>query len=756
MSRRLTLLIGGYFLVIAIIVAAVLPFALGVLHSETTIEHRLDPATENAQELLVLALDQETGERGFVLSEGKDPWNLAPYQAARGKQSAVEHALTSLKLNAEQRDGLQATIDALHKWSHDHAEHEIALVNDNHSAQARSPEAMTRGRELFDEFRNKQTQFVALIDKELAAKRRDLHRSSLLAILALAAGSVLAIVLALFVRKWSRAAEARERERTRERMAFSEVHRLASVLATAHTSSDIAALAVQETASILGVSDVHIWTIGDRDRLHLAGTTDTLAKAGNAPSVLAISDHNAPADVLADNRPLFFGSRDTYVNAYPGWASVLDVQGAGALAVLPARSDLRAIGAVELFYREPREFNEDERMLLELTAEQIGNALGHAYAREREHAAAAKLQESLLGPQMLVDGVGHASRYLPAEATLHIGGDWHNVQRLADGRILIAVGDVVGRGLEAATVMGQLRSAVSAIALRCETPAELLVSLDEFADEIPGASSTTVALAFVDTARATLDYVCAGHPPPILVSPEGDARLLDNAVTWPLAIGPERPPHIGARVPFQPGSMVLLYSDGLVERRREPLDAGIERLVSAVKEYWNAPLDSMCDQVLERVLQGHRRDDDIALLALRSPVATPNLFLMKIEATPAAVGRVRERLRGWLDEFELSPDDQLSVLVAVGEACTNAVEHAYASGRPNLFRVEARREGNAITCCVTDTGAWKDNAARTARGNGLAIMRELMDDVVVVRRNNGTSVTLTYRVGVRNESAVLG
>ncbi|HTL85384.1 MAG TPA: SpoIIE family protein phosphatase [Acidimicrobiia bacterium] len=756
MSRRLTLLIGGYFLVIAIMVAAVLPFALGVLHSETTIEHRLDPATRNSHELLVVALDEETGERGYVLSAAHDPWFLAPYQAARARQAGIEDSLASLKLSADERDALQATIDALHKWSHDHAEHEIALVHNNQTPEARSAASTTRGRQLFDDFRNKQGQFVALIDKELAAKRRELHRSSLLAILALAAGSVLAIVLALLVRNWSRAAEVRERERARERMAFSEVHRLASVLATAHTSSDIAALAVQETASILGVSDVHIWTIGDRDRLHLAGTTDTLAQDGTAPSVLAISDHNAPADVLADNRPLFFSTRDAYASTYPGWASVLDVQGAGALAVLPARSDLRAIGAVELFYRAPREFDEDERMLLELTAEQIGNALGHAYAREREHAAAAKLQESLLGPQMLVDGVGHASRYLPAEATLHIGGDWHNVQRLADGRILIAVGDVVGRGLEAATVMGQLRSAVSAIALRCDTPAELLVALDEFAAEIPGASSTTVAVAFADIERATLDYVCAGHPPPVLVSPEGDARLLDNAVSWPLAIGPTRPSGIGARVPFPPGSLVLLYSDGLIERRREPLDEGIDRLVEAVTANWNTPLDTLCDRLLERVLQGHRRDDDIALLALRSPVVSPKLFLMKLEATPAAVGRVRERLRGWLDEFELPPDDQLAILVAVGEACTNAIEHAYGSGRPNLFRVEAQREGDAITCCVTDTGAWKDNATRTARGNGLAIMRELMDDVVVVRRNSGTSVTLTYRVGVRNETALLG
>jgi anti-sigma regulatory factor (Ser/Thr protein kinase) len=362
----------------------------------------------------------------------------------------------------------------------------------------------------------------------------------------------------------------------------------------------------------------------------------------------------------------------------------------------------------------------------------------------------------LLGPPMLVDGVGHSSRYLPAEAALHIGGDWHNAQRLPDGRIMIAVGDVVGRGLAAATVMGQLRSAVSACALRCTTPADLLDCLDEFAAEIPGASSTTIGLAFVDVERQTLDYVSAGHPPPVFVSPDGQVRVLDCAVTWPLAIGRMPRGQIGATVPFPPGSLVLLYSDGLVERRAETLDTGIARLVEVVRAHWNVPMDALCDRILSDLLHGHLRDDDIALLALRSPVAAPELFLMKVNAAPDAVGRVRERLRAWLDGMALAPDDQLAVLVAVGEACTNAIEHAYGDGDANLFRVEASVRDGSVVCCVTDTGAWKDNATRTARGNGLTIMRELMDEVQVNRRPTGTSVTLTYRPGVRDESAVLG
>jgi anti-sigma regulatory factor (Ser/Thr protein kinase) len=177
-----------------------------------------------------------------------------------------------------------------------------------------------------------------------------------------------------------------------------------------------------------------------------------------------------------------------------------------------------------------------------------------------------------------------------------------------------------------------------------------------------------------------------------------------------------------------------------------------------VRANWNLPLDTVCDRVMDDSLPDARRDD-VALLALRSPVATRDVFLMKLDAKSQSVGRVRESLRGWLDNLGLDPDDQLAILVSVGEASTNAVEHAYTSMGTNLFRVEACCRDGEVTCCVTDSGAWKDNAIRTARGNGLAIMQELMDRVDIERRPGGTAVTLTYRieahtVGERDASAL--
>ncbi len=752
MKRRLAWVTAGYFVVIGLVLAATLPFALYVLRIEDQIQHELEPASVGARRLLSGALDQETGLRGYLITG--DPTFLTPYDTGEQRETSLEQSLAALPLDHQERANLTATVASLHVWQTNYADPEIALVRAGHIDQARSSKATVEGRQLFDTFRTNVNQFSDLVDRRLNDTRDRLHLYSILALIVLVAASLLAVALAIMLRRWARSSAERDERRIKERESFSEVHALGALLAASPTTEDVAHVAATEAVGLLAASDVHVWTVGDRNRLRLAGSTDTHAETGTAPAVLSLSDTNAPADTVRSGRAVFFDDIKEFAAAYPGWESALLVQQAKAVAIVPTRSDRRVVGALEVFYRDTQDFDDVRRTLIELTADQIGNALARAQTHEREHEAAAKLQDSLLGPPVLVENAGHSVRYLPAEATLHIGGDWHNTQQLRDGRIMIAVGDVVGRGLEAATVMGQLRSAVSACALRGSSPYDLLDCLDEFAAEIPGATSTTVVLGFVDVEHQVLDYICAGHPPPVLVTPEGKVQLLDKATTWPLAIGDLERGETGASVDFPPGSLVVMYSDGLVERRTEKLDDGIERLMNAVQARSSWPLDALCDGVLDDMLHGQRRNDDIALLALRSPASTPDLFLMNPRAEPNAVGRVRERLRSWLDALNLDPDDQLAVLVAVGEACTNAVEHAYGRSEHNVFRVEACREGASIVCCVTDAGAWKDNAARAARGNGLAIMRELMDEVVITRRPTGTAITLRYRPGVRDVSPV--
>jgi serine phosphatase RsbU (regulator of sigma subunit)/anti-sigma regulatory factor (Ser/Thr protein kinase) len=657
-------------------------------------------------------------------------------------------------LRRDERTQLQQAVAALDRWHTQSALTDIAVTRSGHPEAARTEHAAAMGKELFDDFRTKAATFLTTVEQRTSRERDALARNSTLAIIALLIASAVGIVAGSLMRRWVRRSIELEEHHLREQLSIAEVHRLASSLAQARTPHEVGEIGTRDAARVLGADAVHLWTEGDRDRLTLVGSTDGLATSGSAPSVLSSLDRNGPADALRTGNARYFPTRDAFAAEYPGWVSVVDVQGAQSVAIVPATSPHGPVGSVEVFYQSPRAFDELERTILALIADQIGSALDRARTRDREYAATARLQDSLLGPRHLVDGAGHSTRYLPAETSLNVGGDWHNAQRLPDGRILVAVGDVVGRGLEAATVMGQLRSAVSACAPRCATPGDLLDALDDFAAEIPGASSSTIALAFVDVDNATLTYVCAGHPPPILVSPTGMVRVLDDAVTWPLAIAANRPAHLGVEVPFPPGSMVILYSDGLIERRGEILDEGIRRIERSVAENWNLPLDILCDRIVERGLRGQRRNDDVALLALRSPAANPRVFLMQPVARPDAVGRVRERLREWLDGRGLAPDDQLAILVAVGEACTNAIEHAYGNEGRNLFRVEACCRNGYVLCCVTDSGAWKDNAMRTARGNGVTIMNELMDDVTIERRPNGTAVTLTYRLGTRDAAAL--
>jgi serine phosphatase RsbU (regulator of sigma subunit)/anti-sigma regulatory factor (Ser/Thr protein kinase) len=361
-------------------------------------------------------------------------------------------------------------------------------------------------------------------------------------------------------------------------------------------------------------------------------------------------------------------------------------------------------------------------------------------SREQLATVARTLQESLLGPPVLVEGAGHAARYLPAAARFDVGGDWYNAQRLVDGRIAIAVGDVVGSGLEAATIMGQLRSALSACAYRADTAAEVIETLDLFAESVPGAQAATTVFALVDLVNANVEYSRAGHPPPMLVSPEGDVEVLEGGRGWPLAVRGLRAPRPAATAPFSSGSLLVLYSDGLVERRGESIEKGLQRLQESIGRHWREPLEVFCDSVIADMFIDATQQDDVALIVLRSPVLSDVMILRKVRADASALRDVRAELGRWLARIGMSEPDAEAMQHAVGEACTNAIMHAYEDAA-NLFRVEASLIDGEIICCVADTGTWREHS-ELRQGYGLPIIRELMDDLQVVQRSTGTTVVM--------------
>ncbi|MCT9082947.1 PP2C family protein-serine/threonine phosphatase [Streptomyces fulvoviolaceus] len=247
--------------------------------------------------------------------------------------------------------------------------------------------------------------------------------------------------------------------------------------------------------------------------------------------------------------------------------------------------------------------------------QEVNERLRKAHAHEREVALA--LQAAMLpAPQP----VGHhkaAVRYQPAIDALNVCGDWYDLVDLPDGAMAVAVGDVVGHGLAAACAMGQLRSALSAACRVADGPAEALEALGLYARFVEGAESTTAVTTFIDWDDHTITYSCAGHPPPALLHPDGSVAFLDRATDPPLGARPEHVARPQARTPFVEGATLVLYTDGLIERRDEDIDAGLARLSGSLTRHRGSAPEALADALLADLLPSTGNTDDTALIVLR-------------------------------------------------------------------------------------------------------------------------------------------
>ncbi|KUM80593.1 PP2C family protein-serine/threonine phosphatase [Streptomyces griseorubiginosus] len=247
--------------------------------------------------------------------------------------------------------------------------------------------------------------------------------------------------------------------------------------------------------------------------------------------------------------------------------------------------------------------------------QEVNERLRKAHAHEREVALA--LQEALLpapGP------LGHhqaAVRYRPAVGALNVCGDWYDLVDLPGDCLAVAVGDVVGHGLAAACVMGQLRSALSAATRVADGPARALEALGLYARSVEGAESTTAATAFVDWGTHTLTYSSAGHLPPALLHPDGTVTFLDQATDPPLGASVEHSERPEASAPFTEGATLVLYTDGLVERRTEDIDIGLARLARSLGAHREAGPEDLADALLTDLLPHTGTADDTALVVIR-------------------------------------------------------------------------------------------------------------------------------------------
>ncbi|MET9523473.1 PP2C family protein-serine/threonine phosphatase [Streptomyces coeruleorubidus] len=247
--------------------------------------------------------------------------------------------------------------------------------------------------------------------------------------------------------------------------------------------------------------------------------------------------------------------------------------------------------------------------------EQLNEQLRQAHARERE--IAVTLQEVMLRSPDLNRHRDIAVRYLPASGSLNVCGDWYDVVDLPPDRYSVAVGDVVGHGIEAAAVMGMLRSALSAAIRAVPSPAQALEVLGLYARAVDGALATTVAKVLIDPRSRLIIYSNAGHPPPVLLRPDGSCQLLDQATDPPLGARPEHVPRPQAGLSYSRGDTLVLYTDGLIERRGEDIDIGLTRLIDALAQDGTLPVEELADGLLARMGVSGGGQDDIALVVVR-------------------------------------------------------------------------------------------------------------------------------------------
>jgi PAS domain S-box-containing protein len=505
--------------------------------------------------------------------------------------------------------------------------------------------------------------------------------------------------------------------------AVSGVDEVGQVVANAGTAAFAAAASVLWTLD--PATSALMWTagagtVGPPDDLPPA--QDTLPEVGRlrAGEVARVTDTEAAA-------------------AFPRLHAALGA-GPGLLVLSPLVAADRTLGVLALRLGASRAPDPEELRLLQTLGQQAGLALERARLYDEQRGVATTLQHSML-PGTLPDDprLGLSACYRPAIDALEVGGDWYDAFFLDSDRVAVVVGDVVGRGLHAAAAMGQLRSAVRALATVDSGPALLLTRLDRFVEGVPAAETATMAYAEVDLRDGSVRYACAGHPPPVVVDAAGRAVLLWDGRSAPLGA------HFGvaarpeATVTLAGGSRLVLYTDGLVERRDQPLDQCIEALAELLGNWAHRPFDTMARGVTDAVLGTGSTGDDVCLLALA--YREHPTFARAVPADTALLSPLRADLTHWLHTHGVTGEDHDATVLACSEAVANAIEHGYSQQPDGVVDVLATIASGHLRLRVRDRGRWRPQTVRLERGRGLHLVRALMDHVVVDHRT-GTVVTM--------------
>ena len=548
-------------------------------------------------------------------------------------------------------------------------------------------------------------------------------------------------VLAAFMRDLSET-RRRDEERAelyREQAARAEAERVTDVVRALQLLVD-AALAhrrlddmfeelLPRVREVLQADAATVFLTGDDDRVSVVASTVPLP---DEPLTLEIGEGLA-------GRVAATGIPEVLRNPAPG--QLIDPafrdQDLSSVICVPLTADEAITGVIQVGAR--RQFSQEDMRLLELAADRVALSIDHARVFEREHRIAETLQRSLL-PERLpgIPGIGVAARYLPAAAEAEVGGDWYDVIPIPGGSVGLVMGDVAGKGLAAASMVGRLRSALRAYALEGHDPATVVERLNRLVfTELEESEMATLLYVLFDPADGTLRWVNAGHLPPLLTVGEGLAHYLEGGRSVPLGVMPF-PNFEEVALKLEAGGNLLIFTDGLVERPGEHIDDGLSLLAETVR---SGPLnpEDLCDHILREMVPENGAPDDVALLSLRN-IPLSERFRIEFPAEPGALASMRTLLRRWLKHAQGTDREIAEITTATGEAAANAIEHAGgASTMP--FEVVGRLDGRVVELAVRDYGAWRA-PREDDQGRGLILMKALMDDVEVTPTSEGTTVRM--------------
>lgn len=491
---------------------------------------------------------------------------------------------------------------------------------------------------------------------------------------------------------------------------LSGLARVALALVGAEDDEALTRVVIEQGAAVLGADGGAVCIRDDARGVIRLAMTDSLGEQAQLEFGELPLEGTLPGSYTArTGEEVYLPDRDAGLAFTEDMQVVYDGTGKDAWAVLPLRSGDRLLGSLVVSWAEPRTFDTDERELLSAFAAQTAQALDRVQVlqAQRQQAQEARrltemLQRSLLTAPPQPERMQLAVRYVAASQQAAVGGDWYDAFVVPGGALTLVIGDCVGHDRQAAAAMATMRNLLRATAFAIgEPPAAVLTALERAMRGLEVDALATALLATVErpeelSARGLIrvTWSNAGHLPPVLRLPDGSARLLSSEPDLLLGMSAESA-RTDSTVEVPEGSTLLLYTDGLVERRGEDLDVGLDRLRGLLVELGGSPLEELCDGLLSRLL-GEDADDDVALLAVRfrgqqaqegvNPLAPGDTRrvdtverserTLPLPAEASSAGQARRFVAAFLEENGLARWQDLAEL-AVSEVVTNAVLHAH-------------------------------------------------------------------------------